>query len=380
MLQRLATQQLTSRLETYPAVTILGPRQCGKTTLARSLGGRYFDLEREQERLRLEVEWDAVVAGQELAIFDEAQNWPGLFNRLRSAIDEDRARSGRFLLLGSVSPALMVNVSESLAGRLSLLELTPFLAPELPGTSHNDLWCFGGFPNGGILRASDYPQWQKDYLGNLVQRDLPLWGLRNAPETTARLLRMLAAMQGQTWNASQIGQSMGMSHKEVNHYLDYLAGVFLIRRLEPYFVNIGKRLVKTPKIYWRDTGLLHSLLNVPNAEVLLDQPWVGASWEGFVIEQTISTLAVAGKHFQPYFFRTSDQYEIDLVLDFGAELWAVEIKLTSSPTLDEIERLNRNADLINAKRRFFISKTKEFISGGNVTSCGLDAFLKILLA
>jgi len=377
MLQRLAEQQLTSRLKSYPAVTIVGPRQCGKTTLARSLGGRYFDLERQQERLRLEVEWDSIVSGSQLAIFDEAQNWPELFNRLRGAIDDDRSRNGRFLLLGSVSPALMVNVSESLAGRLSILELTPFLAPELDTASHNPLWFFGGYPNGGILHHGDYPLWQKDYLAHLVQRDLPLWGLTNPPETTSRLLRMLAALHGQTWNASQIGQSMGLSHKEVNRYLDYL-GVFLIRRLEPYFANIGKRLVKTPKVFWRDTGLLHSLLNVPDHDVLLDQPWVGASWEGFVIEQTISTLAVAGKFFNPYFFRTSDQSEIDLVIDFGAELWAVEIKLTSTPTLAEVNRLNHAADLIKAKRRFFVSKTKDFISGGDVTSCGLDAFIKIL--
>ena len=378
MLERLAKQELTSRLKTYPAVTIVGPRQCGKTTLARSLGGRYFDLEREQERFRLNVEWDSVINGHNLAIFDEAQNWPELFNRLRGAIDDDRSRNGRFLLLGSVSPALMVNVSESLAGRLSILELTPFLAPELEASAYNRLWFFGGYPNGGVLRRADYPLWQKDYVAHLVQRDLPLWGLKNEPETTSRLLRMLAAVHGQNWNASQIGQSMGMSHKELNRYLDYLVGVFLVRRLEPYHVNIGKRLVKTPKIFWRDTGLLHSLLNVPGEDALLDQPWVGASWEGFIIEQTISTLSLSGKFFNPYFFRTSDQYEIDLVLDFGTELWAVEIKLTSSPTLDEMERLNRTSDLIKAKRRFFVSKTREFISGGNVTSCGLDAFIKIL--
>lgn len=378
MLERSAKQLLISRLKSYPAAAILGPRQCGKTTLARALGARYFDLEQERDRFRLELEWDSVVGDQGLVVFDEAQNWPELFNRLRGAIDADRGRNGRFLLLGSVAPALMQNVSESLAGRLSLLELTPFLAPELPPGSSDRLWFFGGFPSGGILRAADYPQWQKDYLGNLVQRDLPLWGLRGTPETTSRLLRMLAALQSQTWNASQIGQSMGMSHKEVNRYLDYLTGAFLIRRLEPYFTNIGKRLVKTPKVYWRDTGLLHSLLNVPTPGALLDQPWVGASWEGFVIEQTLSTLAVAGKHFQPYFFRTSDQYEIDLVLDFGNELWAVEIKLTSSPTVDEARRLNRVADLIQAKRRFFVSRAKECVASDSLTSCGLDRFLALL--
>jgi len=205
-----------------------------------------------------------------------------------------------------------------------------------------------------------------------------MWGLPSKPQTTSRFLRMIAACHGQSWNASQIGQSMGLNHVTVNSYLDYLVGAFLIRRLEPYHVNIGKRLVKSPKVYWRDTGLLHSLLNAPDADRLLSQPWVGASWEGFVIEQSISTLSLAGKFFTPFYFRTSDQHELDLVLDFGGELWAVEIKLTSFPTLDEMERLNRTADLIKAKRRFFVSKTKEFISGRDVTSCNLDAFLKIL--
>jgi uncharacterized protein len=378
MLERGAKQQLMSRLESYPAVTIVGPRQCGKTTLARSLGGRYYDLEQEREHFRLQVEWDSVVGGKEMAIFDEAQSWPELFIRLRGAIDEDRSRNGRFLLLGSVAPALMVNVSESLAGRLSILELTPFLGTEVKPDQLDNLWFYGGFPDGGILKHEHYPQWQEDYITHLVQRDLPLWGLANHPETSSRLLRMLAASHGQAWNASQIGQSIGMSHKEVNRYLDYVVGVFLIRRLEPFHANLGKRLVKTPKTYWRDTGLLHSLLNVPDQNTLLNQPWVGASWEGFVIEQTISTLTVSGKHFRPYFFRTSDQYEIDLVLDFGSERWAIEIKLAGSPSVADMERLHRTADLIKADRRIFVCKSGKHVSNENTTSCNLGDFLKLL--
>jgi hypothetical protein len=379
MIERLAKQQLTSLLKSFPAVAILGPRQCGKTTLARSLGGVYYDLEKERDRFRLQVEWDSVVAEKQLVIFDEAQNWPELFNRLRSAIDEDRSRKGRFLLLGSVSPALMANVSESLAGRLASLELTPLLGSEVGVGGLQKVWLVGGFPDGGILNPEDYPIWEDKYIAQLVQRDLPLWGLANNPQTTSRLLRMLAAFHGQNWNASQIGQSMGMSHKEVNRYLDYLVGAFLVRRLEPYYVNIGKRLIKSPKLYWRDTGLLHSLLNVPNLRMLLDQPWVGASWEGFVIEQTIATLETSGKHFTPYFFRTSDQYEIDLVLDFGSELWAIESKLAGSPSVADMERLHHTADLIKAKRRIFVCKTGELITNGDTTSCNLDAFLKTLM-
>jgi predicted AAA+ superfamily ATPase len=379
MIERLAKQQLTSLLKLFPAVAILGPRQCGKTTIAKSLGGVYYDLEKERERFRLDVEWDSVVAGKGLITFDEAQNWPELFTRLRSAIDEDRSRHGRFLLLGSVSPALTVNVSESLAGRLARLELTPLLGAEVGVRSLDEIWLVGGFPGGGILNAEDYPLWQENYIAHIVERDLPLWGLTSNPATTSRLLRMLAAFHGQNWNASQVGQSMGMNHKEVNRYLDYLVGAFLLRRLEPYYANIGKRLIKSPKLYWRDTGLLHSLLNVPNLRTLLDQPWVGASWEGFVIEQAISTLQATGKHFNPYFFRTSDQYEIDLVLDFGSELWAIECKLAASPSIADMERLHRTADLIKAKRRIFVCKSGELISNGDTTSCDLDAFLKILL-
>jgi hypothetical protein len=379
MLERLVKQQLATQLGDYPAVTLIGPRQCGKTTLARSFGTQYYDLEHEADIARLEAKWDSVVAAEELVIFDEAQNWPPLFNRLRVAIDGDRSRNGRFLLLGSVSPALMKNVSESLAGRLSLVELTPFLLSEVGSARADELWLYGGFPDGGVLNPSKYPRWQKNYADNLVERDLPNWGLPSKPQTTSRFFRMIAAVHGQAWNAHQIGESMGLNHVTVNSYLDYLAGAFLIRRLEPYFANIGKRLVKTPKVFWRDTGLLHALLNVPNEDALFAQPWVGSSWEGFVIEQTLATLAAAGKNFTPYFFRTSDQYEIDLVLDFGVELWAVEIKLAGMPSNSELLRLGRAADLIKAKRRFLVSRSKEIISAGDMTACNLPEFLRLLV-
>jgi predicted AAA+ superfamily ATPase len=270
-------------------------------------------------------------------------------------------------------------VSESLAGRISFLELTPFLLPELHPDKLDALWLMGGYPNGGILGGNNYPQWQADYLTTLAERDLPAWGLPSKAVMTKRFFRMLAGTQGQTWNASMIANSLGVNHETISSYLEYLVGSFLIRRLQPYYANIRKRLAKTPKTYWRDTGLLHSLLNVRDEEALLGQPWAGASWEGFVIEQAIGVLTAHGKHFEPYFLRTVDQQEIDLILDFGTELWAVEIKLTSSPSHEEIECFNRTADLIKAKRRFFVSRTRECFSGGNFTLCGLDSFLRILL-
>ena len=225
MIQRLIQQELAISLAANPAATLIGPRQCGKTTLAKSLGGVYFDLEQESDRVRLEYEWDRLMKGKELLILDEAQSLPIVFNRLRGDIDADRKRMGRFLLLGSVSPVLMTQVSESLAGRLALHELTPFLWPELPAEARGQLWLVGGYPDGGVINTptalvpGGFPRWQRHYLSVLTQRDLPHWGLTALPQVTDRLLRMLAALHGQTWNADQIGKSMSLDHKTVNRYL-----------------------------------------------------------------------------------------------------------------------------------------------------------------
>ena len=376
MIPRAVQELVMERLKAYPAVSLVGPRQCGKTTLARAIGGTYFDLEQNPDRLRLDLEWETLAAAKKLVVLDEAQSWPEVFSRLRGAIDRDRKRRGRFLLLGSVSPSLMVQVSESLAGRLSLVELTPLLWTELRTKASRDRrWLCGGYPEGGVLDLHRFPRWQQDYLALLSQRDLPTWGLPSKPQTTDRLVRMLAALHGQVWNASQVGQSLGLSYQTVNSYLDYLAGAFLIRRLQPYQTNIKKRLVKSPKVYWRDSGLLHALLNVSDQEALLAQPWVGASWESHVIEQALGVLSAEGRTFDAYYFRTSDQYELDLVLDFGREQWAVEIKLTSSPGPEDLTRLDKTADLIKASRRFLVSQTRQPSGDERRISCDLPAFL-----
>ncbi len=381
MLDRHIRPELLNRLDAYPAVTLVGPRQCGKTTLARSLGGRYFDLEQESERLRADLEWDKLATSRELVVLDEAQSWPAVFTRLRGAIDRDRKRHGRFLLLGSVSPSLMVHVSQSLAGRLSLIEMTPLLSTELTtNASRERRWLCGGYPDGGVLDPRRYPRWQLDYLALLSQRDLPNWGLSAKPQMTERLLRMLAALHGQVWNASQVGQSLGLSYQTVNSYLDYLEGAYLIRRLPPYLANVRKRLVKSPRIYWRDTGLLHALLNVSDGRNLLTQPWVGASWEGFVIEQLIAEMSASGMNFNAYYFRTSDQYELDLVVDVGGGLWAVEVKLTSSPNIGDMDRLNKVADMIGAKRRFLVTRTSRPAGDDYRASCNLPSLIERLNA
>ena len=367
---------LKERLSESPAVALLGPRQCGKTTLARSLKGLYFDLEHEPDRLRLDLLWDDLQDGRQLLILDEAQTWPAIFPRLRTAIDRHRSRKGRFLLLGSVSPALTREVSESLAGRMSLIELTPFLFNEVPADSLTRLWRRGGFPDGGILGERRYPTWQRDYVTLLAQRDLPAWGLPAKPQVTARLMQMLAALNAQVWNASQVGQSLGLSYHTVNSYLDFLQGAYLIRRLPPYAANFGARLTKSPKVYWRDSGLLHSLLGASDDDSFLSQPWLGASWEAFVIEQILGLFEQRGLQAGAHYLRTSDQREIDLVLDLGSRLWAIEIKLTSAPGPGDMEKLNRHADLIKADRRILISRTRQNTSNGRQISCSLPWFAR----
>jgi uncharacterized protein len=379
MIPRRVRSLVEERLATYPAVALVGPRQCGKTTLAQAMGGSYFDLELEPERLRLDLEWDRLRTGHDLVILDEAQAWPEVFVRLRSAIDQERGRVGRFLLLGSVSPSHMVQVSESLAGRLSLVELTPLLWSELPeGVELDRRWLCGGFPEGGVLTSRRYPHWQRDYLALLAQRDLPSWGLPTRARTTDRLLRMTAAVHGQTWNASQVGQSMGVSYHTVNSHLDYLEGAFLVRRLLPFQANVRKRLVKRPKLYWRDTGLLHALLNTPDHKTLLAQPWVWASWEGFVVEQVISEMSAAGRVFEAFYFRTSDQYEADLVLEVAGELWALEVQLTAAPGPDDLRRLDKVAGMIGASRRFLLTRTPRPAGDEHRASLDLPSFLKLL--
>lgn len=373
MLERQIEALLRQRLSDYPAVALVGPRQCGKTTLARALGGVYIDLEQAPDRLRLDLEWPALVAGQSLLILDEAQASPDVFERLRGAIDAERGRKGRFLLLGSVAPSLMTHVAESLAGRLSLVELTPFMLTELAGVADMDgLWLCGGYPEGGVLERRRFPQWQTDYLQLLMQRDLPSWGLPARPHVTDRFAHMMAAVHGQSWNASRIGQSLGLNYQTVNAYLDYLEGAFLVRRLQPFHGNLKKRLVKAPKVYWRDSGLLHALMNVPDRERLLMQPWVGASWEGFVIEQVINRLASVGQRFQAFYLRTSDQYEIDLVLDLSRERWAIEVKLTTEPSSDDILRLEKTAKLVAADQRFLVSQVATSVQGESTASCNLQ--------
>ena len=379
MLSRIATQQLRSVLRDQPAAALLGPRQVGKTTLARSFGGTYFDLELEPERLRLDLEWDEHTRSKRLLVLDEAQAFPEIFPRLRAAIDADRQRAGRFLLLGSVSPALIQSVSEALTGRLARVELTPLLWRELGNDAQRQrLWLTGGYPDGGILRPSRFPRWQLDYLELLAQRDLPSWGLAAAPRVTMRLMRMLAVLHGQTWNGAALGRSLGLHAKTLAGYVDFLEGAYLVRRLPPYHANLKKRLVKASKLYWRDSGLAHALLGVESKGQLLAQPHVGASFECHVIEQILGHLEALGYRAAPYYLRTHDGHEVDLVLEVGGSRWAIEVKLTTQPDRRAFQRLTALAEAIGADRSILISRSTSISESPSTLLCDLPWLLRNL--
>lgn len=363
------------KLAKMPAVALLGPRQCGKTTLAKMLGSRYFDLELDSARTRVDIQWDELMSSQDLVVFDEAQVHPPVFSRLRSAIDEDRGRNGRFLILGSVSPVLMTQVSESLAGRMGIVELTPLLLGEMGVENLDLLWLNGGFPGGGVLGSGMFPDWQLDYLRLMAERDLPEWGLGAMPSLTARLMKMTAAVNAQPLNLSQLGQSLGISHPTVRRYLDFLEGAYLLRFLQPYHANVRKRLVKAPRVYWRDSGLLHALLGVKSYDQLLEHPSVGFSWEGFVVEQVISTIRMLGMTADFFYFRTSDGYELDLIVETGAEKWGIEVKCTTSPSPEDLRKLRTSAAMCACTKHFLISRTSDSVLSGDGGSVNLATLL-----
>ncbi len=380
MIKRKLEKIIRARLKNFPAVAILGPRQVGKTTLAKNFSSVYFDLELEEEKLRLDIQWGKIVKGDEIVILDEAQNFPEIFPRLRSEIDKNRAKNGRFLILGSISPTLLKNMSEFLTGRIAICELYPFSIFEISKENVDNLWLMGGYPDGGILNKENFPIWQQNYLDLLAMRDLPNWGLPAKPALTKRFFRMLAASHGSNWNASQIGKSLGLSYHTVNTYLDYLEQAFLIRTIPPYHANVKKRLVKRPKFYWRDSGLLHSLMQTISLNDLVAQPWVGQSWEGWIIEQILIHLNNEGIPFEgPYFYRTIEGQELDLILKIKNYFWAIEIKLTSYPTPRDMAKLNKAAETLGIPKRALISRTEASVFSENMISANIVDFLNFLM-
>jgi predicted AAA+ superfamily ATPase len=334
MIKRHAENMVKELSQQFPAVLILGPRQCGKTTLAKYfLEGEYFDLERpsDQQVFLDDIEF-ALTRLETPLIIDEAQTLPELFPVLRSMIDLDRQQSGRYYLLGSVNPVLIKHISESLAGRVGVIELTPFLFSEISDLKIDlsDFWLKGGFPDALKEKEAKWQRWQENYIRTFIERDIPRYGVKTSPIQIRRMMGMLAHQHGGLFNASELGRSLGVSYHTVRSHLDLLEGHFLIRRLPPYFPNIKKRIVKSPKVYIRDSGVLHYLLGVSNERSLLESPKRGNSWEGFMIEQIISRemLQKTGSLF--YFYRTHAGAEIDLIIDRGSERIGYEFKCSVS--------------------------------------------------
>ncbi|MDD2850400.1 MAG: ATP-binding protein [Desulfuromonadaceae bacterium] len=341
MIPRQLSPKLSEALANSPAVALLGPRQVGKTTLAFEIGqpvdALYIDLESEQDLAKLaQPELYLSDHQDRLVIIDEVHRLPGLFPILRGLIDQGRRsglRVGRYLLLGSASLDLLKQSGETLAGRIAYLELSPFTVLETGELSSENLWVVGGFPES--MLASDPRQslrWRQDFIRTYLERDIPQFGPRIAAETLRRFWVMLAHNQGGLLNAAQFSRNLGIDVKTVNSYLDLLVDLMLVRRLPPWHANIGKRLVKSPKVYVRDSGLVHALLAIQDKESLLAHPVVGQSWECFVIE---NLLAAGMGEVQGFFYRTGGGAEVDLLLLWpDSTLWAVEIKRSLSPKLE----------------------------------------------
>ena len=337
MYPRLATPLIDRALARSPAVAILGPRQVGKTTLARAAAGArpgatYLDLETATDQAKLADPARFLAARRDrLVVLDEVQNAPGLFSELRAEIDADR-RAGRFLLLGSASFRLL-RQSQTLAGRLEVVDLAPLLLPEVAARFEDieRLWVRGGFPGSyTAARDDDGWQWRQDFVRHFLNVDLPALGIGVDPASMGRFWRMLAHLHGQLLNASALSQSLGVSAPTVGRWLDHLVDALVVRRLEPWHANLGKRLVKSPKVYLRDAGLLHALLGIRDADALSGHPAAGASWEGFVIEQVCARLPAG---VPVWFYRTAAGAELDLVIEAGGRRIGIEAKLSSAPTV-----------------------------------------------
>jgi len=337
MFARIAAARVREALSWSPAVAILGPRQVGKTTLARQIaaehpGAIYLDLERPSERARLDQPELYFAANRDrLVVLDEVQNLPEVFSVLRGEIDEDR-RAGRFMVLGSASFRLL-RQSQSLAGRLALIDMSPLQLEEVHARFEDiqTLWLRGGFPLSYGARGDDESWlWRESFVRHFLGTDLAQLGIQVDPDAMGRFWRMLAHVHGQLFNASAIATSLGVSAPTVTRWLDHLESALMVRRLTPYSANLGKRLIKSPKVYVRDSGLLHHLLNIRDVNDLLGHPAAGASWEGFVVEQICNQLEFGQV---PTFYRTAAGAEIDLVVEAGTERIGFEIKFSSAPTL-----------------------------------------------
>jgi uncharacterized protein len=393
MIDRTLLPELLAALHESPAVALLGPRQVGKTTLARVIAARlssspvlpeYLDLENPVDAAKLEDAGAYLRSRSDrLMIIDEVHRAPELFRVLRGIIDDRLAGSagaGRFLLLGSASIELLRQSSESLAGRVSFLELAPFRVGEVPAdvADVSTLWLRGGFPR-SLLAASDRASatWRANFISTYLERDIPQLGPRVAAETLRRFWTMLAHLHGSVLNAADLARSLAVDGRTIGRYLDLLVDLLLVRRLQPYHANAGKRLVRSPKVYLRDSGLVHALLRLDTFEAVMGHPIVGASWEGFVLE---NLLRAAPSRTQATFYRTLVGAEADLVLDLpDGRRWVVEVKRSTAP---KVERGFRSALQDLAPTRAFIvhGGDEHYPKGDGIEAIGLPALAGLLSA
>jgi hypothetical protein len=325
-------QRVQQAMENYPATLILGPRQCGKTTLARQIcaraNGTYFDLEDPETPLRPDVAKLTLKDRTGLVVIDEFQRQPDLFSLLRVLADR-RPLPAHFLILGSASPDLVQGVSESLAGRVAFIDMGGFTFREVGVSRMTDLWIRGGFPD-SFLSPDEVVsvEWRENFIRTFLERDIPQLGIRIPAVTMRRFWTMLAHLHGQLWNAAELARALGSKEDTARRYLDILTGAFMIRQLPAWFENIGKRLVKAPKVYFRDTGVLHVLLGLRTYDEVMSHPKQGFSWEGFALEQVIR-LARADR--DAFFYKTHGGAELDLLLIRGGKRYGLEFKYVDAP-------------------------------------------------
>lgn len=363
-----AFSAIKSALRRSRVVVLSGPRQSGKTTLAREFldeeSINYFDLEDPTSLARLDEPMTALQGLEGLVVIDEIQRRPDLFPVLRVLADHKNAPA-RFLILGSASGDLLRQSSESLAGRIERIQLGGFSIPELGTDSLDKLWLRGGFPLSYLAQTEqDSIAWRKSFAQTLLERDLPQWGVRVPAATLQRFWTMLAHYHAQTWNSAEPARALGVSQTATRHYLDLLTDAFMIRQLQPWHANLKKRQVKAPKLYVRDSGLLHSLLGIETPKALLSHPKLGASWEGFAIEQILANEA----HDEAYFWATHQGAEIDLILRRGDKLFGVEFKRADAPritpsiriALDDL-KLERVAIIYPGAKRYPLSDKIEAV-------------------